>query len=87
MLSSWVGTPEGQAYAKQVASNAGINLNATVDTLSPAQLDILQISKLQKESPGLYKELTNAGLVEGNTINFAKPEVFTQEDVDSGNAP
>ncbi len=51
MLSSWVGTPEGQAYAKQVASNAGINLNAKVNTLSTAQLDTLQISKLQKESP------------------------------------
>jgi len=57
MLQKWVGTSEGPRYAAQVAGNAGVNLNAKVSSLSDAQLQQLQMSKVQKESPGLYKLL------------------------------
>lgn len=72
MLSSWVGTKEGPAYAKQVAGMAGISTTDKVSDLSTEQLDMLQLAKLKKESPGLYNELSNAGIVDGNTINFSK---------------
>lgn len=72
LLSSWVGTGEGSAYATQVANMAGIDKNTTVNRLSQQQLDALQIAKLKKESPGLYNELQNKGVVDGNTINFSK---------------
>jgi hypothetical protein len=72
LLSSWVGTGEGSAYANQVANMAGIDKNTTVNKLSQQQLDALQIAKIKKESPGLYNELQNKGVVDGNTINFSK---------------
>ena len=57
MLQKWVGTSEGPRYAAQVAGNAGVNLNAKVSSLSDAQLQQLQMAKVQKESTGLYKLL------------------------------
>ena len=57
MLQKWVGTSEGPRYAAQVAGNAGVNLNAKVSSLSDTQLQQLQMAKVQKESPGLYKLL------------------------------
>lgn len=57
MLQKWVGTSEGPRYADQVAGNAGVSLNAKVSSLSDAQLQQLQMAKVQKESPGLYKLL------------------------------
>ena len=80
MLSSWVGTKEGPAYAKQVAGMAGLDVSDKVSDLSPEQLDMLQIAKLKKESPGLYNELSNAGIVEGNTINFERPTTTQYQD-------
>jgi ribosomal protein S13 len=51
MLSSWVGTSEGPAYAKQVASAAGLDVNSKISDLTKSQLDALQVSKIKKESP------------------------------------
>lgn len=58
MLQSWVWTSEWPNYAKQVAWNAGIWTDVRVSTLSPEQMDKLQMAKIQKESPWLYKMLT-----------------------------
>lgn len=61
MLSSWVWTSEWPNYAKQVAGMAGItDLNQKVSSLSPEQVSALQMSKIQKESPWLYKLLTQS---------------------------
>lgn len=60
MLSSWVGTSEWPNYAKQVASMAGVSTNTKVSDLSPEQLSTLQMAKIQKESPWLYKLLTQS---------------------------
>ena len=57
MLSSWVWTSEWANYAKQVAGNAGIDLNAKVNTLDDQQIAQLQMAKIAKESPGLAKLL------------------------------
>lgn len=62
-----------------MATAAGIDPNANVSDLTKEQLDSLQIAKLSKESPGLLKELSNAGIVENGRINFAQPQVFTPE--------
>lgn len=51
----------------------------TVASLSENQLDALQIAKLKRESPGLLGELANAGIVEGNSINFSKKPFDTAE--------
>lgn len=51
---------------------AGLNTTDKVSDLTPEQLDMLQLAKIKKESPGLYDELSNAGIVDGNTINFSK---------------
>lgn len=80
MLSSWVGTKEGASYAKQVAGMAGISTTDKVSDLTPEQLDTLQLAKIKKESPGLYNELTNAGIVDGNTINFSKATPISYQD-------
>ena len=60
MLSSWVWTSEWANYAKQVAWNAGIDLNAKVNTLDDQQIAQLQMAKIAKESPGLAKLLQQA---------------------------
>lgn len=61
MLSSWVWTSEWANYAKQVAGNAGIDLNAKVNTLDDQQIAQLQMAKIAKESPGLAKLLQQSG--------------------------
>lgn len=71
MLSSWVGTSEWPAYAKQVAWAAWVDVNANVSSLSKTQLDALQIAKIKKESPWLYNELVNANIVSSGGINFS----------------
>jgi hypothetical protein len=38
-------------YAKDIAKNAGINLNVKVNSLNENDLDILQSAKIQRESP------------------------------------
>jgi len=81
MLASWVGTSEGPAYAKQVATAAGIDPNVNVSDLTKEQLDALQIAKLSKESPGLLEELTNAGIVDNGRINFAQEKVYTPKEL------
>lgn len=63
MLASWVWTSEGPAYAKQVANSAWIDTNAKISDLSDAQISALQLAKINKESPGLYKELQSANIV------------------------
>ena len=55
MLSSWVWTSEWANYAKQVAWNAGIDLNAKVNTLDDQQIAQLQMAKIAKSLPGLAK--------------------------------
>ncbi|HNG97748.1 MAG TPA: hypothetical protein PLW93_05740, partial [Candidatus Absconditabacterales bacterium] len=57
MLAKRVGTGEGPRYAQQVASMAGVDVNAIVNQLSDQQLQTLQMAKIQKESPGLSKIL------------------------------
>lgn len=84
LLKSWVGTSEGSNYAKQVAGMAGItDLNVKVSDLSKEQLDALQIAKIKKESTtskgSLYQVLVDAGIIEGNSINFAQQEVTSGE--------
>lgn len=59
MLQSWVWTSEWPNYAKQVAGNAGIDLNVKVKDLSELELAELQGAKIQKESPWLYDLLSN----------------------------
>ena len=61
MLSKWVWTGEWANYAKQVAWNAGIDLNAKVNTLDDQQIAQLQMAKIAKESPGLAKLLQQSG--------------------------
>lgn len=58
MLQSRVGTWEWPRYAKQVAGNAWVDLNARVSDLSEDQLQSLQYAKIQKESPWLAKILS-----------------------------
>lgn len=60
MLQKWVGTSEWPNYAKQVAGNAGIDLNTKVSDLSDMELWELQMAKIQKESPWLYNLLTQS---------------------------
>ena len=57
MLSKWVWTGEWENYAKQVAWNAGIDLNAKVNSLNEQQVAQLQMAKIAKESPWLAKLL------------------------------
>jgi len=57
MLSKWVWTGEWANYAKQVAWNAGIDLNAKVNSLNEQQVAQLQMAKIAKESPWLAKLL------------------------------
>ena len=64
-----------------MASAAGIDPNANVSELSKEQLDALQIAKLSKESPGLLRELTNAGVVENGNINFAQEKTYTPDEL------
>ena len=59
---------------------AGISTTEKVSDLTPEQLDMLQLAKIKKESPGLYDELSNAGIVEGNTINFSKATPLSLEE-------
>jgi len=59
---------------------AGISTTDKVSDLTTEQLDMLQLAKLKKESPGLYNELSNAGIVDGNTINFSKSSPLSYED-------
>jgi ribosomal protein S13 len=68
MLAKWVGTSEWPNYAKQVAWNAWIDENAIVSSLSEDQLWKLQMAKINKESPGLGKILSqgSAWSVGGN---------------------
>lgn len=63
MLSKWVWTSEWPNYAKQVAWNAWVDINSKVKDLTPEQLNSLQLSKIQKESPWLYWLLTKKGWV------------------------
>lgn len=51
----WTGNIQ---YAKDIAKNAGINLNVKVNSLNENDLDILQSAKIQRESPWLYKVLS-----------------------------
>lgn len=64
MLRSWVGTANAPEYSMSLASTASIDPKSKVSELSKEQLDALQVAKLKRESPGLYGELQNAGLVE-----------------------
>ena len=57
MLAKWVWTGEWPRYAQQVASMAGVDVNAIVNQLSDQQLQTLQMAKIQKESPWLAKIL------------------------------
>lgn len=57
MLGKWVWTWEALNYAKQVAWNAWVSLNATVNQLSDEQIQQLQMAKIKKESPWLAKLL------------------------------
>lgn len=61
MLGKWVGTGEALNYAKQVAWNAWVPLNVTVNQLNEQQLSALQMAKIQKESPWLAKLLLQGG--------------------------
>lgn len=61
MLQKRVWTANWPAYAKSVAGNAGINLNTKVSDLSQAELEKLQLAKIQRESPWLYKLLQSWG--------------------------
>lgn len=70
MLQSWKGVGNMAEYAQSIARNAGIDLNAKVSDLSEAQLNALQIAKLNRESPGLMNELRNIGVASGNALNI-----------------
>ena len=58
MLGKWVWTWEALNYAKQVAWNAWVPLNVTVNQLNDQQVQALQMAKIKKESPGLFKLLS-----------------------------
>lgn len=58
MLQSWVWTEEWPSYARQVAWWAWIDENTKVSELSEWQLAQLQLSKIQKESPWLFRMLS-----------------------------
>lgn len=58
MLGKWVWTWEALNYAKQVAWNAWIDLKTKVSDLSEQEVSQLQLSKIKKESPWLFKILT-----------------------------
>lgn len=58
MLQKWVWTANWPAYAKSVAGNAWIDLNKKVSDLTPDELSMLQMAKIQRESPWLYNLLT-----------------------------
>lgn len=57
MLGKWVWTWEALNYAKQVAWNAWIDLKTKVSDLSDTEVSQLQMAKIQKESPWLFKIL------------------------------
>lgn len=61
-------------------------MNDKISDLSKEQLDALQIAKINKESPGLMKELTNAGIIDNGIINFAQEPRVTLEEAASGMA-
>jgi ribosomal protein S13 len=69
MLQSWVWTSEWPNYAKQVAWTAWVNWNMKVSDLSQSQLESLQMAKIQKESPWLYKLLSNTQSNSATSIN------------------
>ncbi|HPC34806.1 MAG TPA: hypothetical protein PLP73_04000, partial [Candidatus Absconditabacterales bacterium] len=58
-LKQWVGTAEGDSYARTLMNQSGIKIGTKFSDLSEQQLDRLMLNQIRKESPGLHKLLTD----------------------------